>query len=136
MNTTDFEQRVMNGYCEPTSEASQPRVPRDFHESTGKATDRQASGARGQDASLDSVLKFAKGIQTKVKDNPYIVPIAIGGAAFTIGVLASSRILRKVVFFAGAYVLKYAIENAPKDEIMDFAKKVITDSFRASSAAA
>ena len=95
---------------------------------------QQAQGGGGG-VSLDSLLKFAKDIQGKVKDVPYIVPIAIGGAAFAIGVLASSRILRQLTLLAGGYVVKYAIQNAPKDQILDFAKKVVTDSFQASSKA-
>ncbi|XXT17809.1 hypothetical protein WME94_47005 [Sorangium sp. So ce429] len=95
---------------------------------------QQAQGGDGG-MSLDSLLKFAKDIQGKVKDVPYIVPIAIGGAAFAIGVLASSRILRQLTLLAGGYVVKYAIQNAPKEQIIDFAKRVVTDSFKASSRA-
>ncbi|WP_437925932.1 hypothetical protein WMF37_43890 [Sorangium sp. So ce291] len=95
---------------------------------------QQAQGGDGG-MSLDSLLKFAKDIQGKVKDVPYIVPIAIGGAAFAIGVLASSRILRQLTLLAGGYAVKYAIQNAPREQIIDFAKRVVTDSFRASSKA-
>ncbi|XXX75117.1 hypothetical protein WMF30_46425 [Sorangium sp. So ce134] len=94
----------------------------------------QAQGGEGG-MSLDMLLKFAKDVQSKVKDVPYIVPIAIGGAAFAIGVLASSKILRQLTLLAGGYVVKYAIQNAPKEQIVDFAKKVVSDSFRASSRA-
>lgn len=94
----------------------------------------QAQGGEGG-MSLDMLLKFAKDIQGKVKDVPYIVPLAIGGAAFALGVLASSKILRQLTLVAGGYVVKYAIQNAPKDQIVDFAKKVVSDSFRASSRA-
>jgi hypothetical protein len=84
--------------------------------------------------SLDALLKFARDVQGKIKDVPYIVPIAIGGAAFAIGVLASSKILRQLTLLAGGYVVKYAIQNAPKEEILGFAKRVVSDSFRASRA--
>ncbi|WP_437325172.1 hypothetical protein [Sorangium sp. So ce381] len=92
----------------------------------------QTQGGEGA-VSLDMLLKFAKDIQAKVKDVPYIVPIAIGGAAFTIGVLASSKILRQLTLLAGGYAVKYAIQNVPREPIVDFAKKVVSDSFRASS---
>ena len=85
--------------------------------------------------SLDMLLKFAKDIHAKVKDVPYIVPIAIGGAAFAIGVLASSKILRQLTVLAGGYAVKYAIQNVPREPIIDFAKKVVSDSYRASSSA-
>ncbi|WP_437936216.1 hypothetical protein [Sorangium sp. So ce341] len=99
-----------------------------------ESSSQQAQGGDGA-MSLDMLLKFAKDVQSKVKDVPYIVPIAIGGAAFAIGVLASSKILRQLTLLAGGYVVKYAIQNAPKDQIVDFAKKVVSDSFRASSRA-
>ncbi|WP_437525938.1 hypothetical protein WME79_40010 [Sorangium sp. So ce726] len=95
---------------------------------------QQAQGGEGA-VNLDMLLKFAKDIQTKVKDVPYIVPIAIGGAAFAIGVLASSKILRQLTLLAGGYAVKYAIQNVPREPIVDFAKKVVSDSYRASSRA-
>ncbi|AUX47195.1 hypothetical protein SOCE26_087070 [Sorangium cellulosum] len=101
---------------------------------SGAQEPQQAQGGEGG-VGLDALLKFAKDVQSKVKDVPYIVPIAIGGAAFAIGVLASSKILRQLTLLAGGYVVKYAIQNAPKDQIVDFAKKVVSDSFRASSRA-
>ncbi|WP_438039521.1 hypothetical protein [Sorangium sp. So ce128] len=94
----------------------------------------QTQGGEGA-VSLDMLLKFAKDIQTKVQDVPYIVPIAIGGAAFAIGVLASSKILRQLTLLAGGYAVKYAIQNVPREPIIDFAKKVVSDSYRASSRA-
>ncbi|WP_437598157.1 hypothetical protein [Sorangium sp. So ce590] len=97
-----------------------------------ESSSQQAQGGEGG-VSLDMLLKFAKDIQGKVKDVPYIVPLAIGGAAFALGVLASSKILRQLTLVAGGYVVKYAIQNAPKDQIIDFAKKVVSDSFKASS---
>jgi hypothetical protein len=97
-----------------------------------ESSSQQAQGGEGG-VSLDRLLKFAKDIQGKVKDVPYIVPLAIGGAAFALGVLASSKILRQLTLVAGGYVVKYAIQNAPRDQIVDFAKKVVSDSFRASS---
>lgn len=99
-----------------------------------ESSSQQAQAGEGG-MSLDMLLKFAKDIQGKVKDVPYIVPLAIGGAAFALGVLASSKILRQLTLLAGGYVVKYAIQNAPKDQIADFAKKVVSDSFRASSRA-
>ncbi|MGK3999720.1 hypothetical protein [Sorangium sp. So ce1024] len=111
-----------------------------IHEGGSHEPGAQESGpqqAQGGDGgmSLDMLLKFAKDVHGKVKDVPYIVPIAIGGAAFAIGVLASSKILRQLTLLAGGYAVKYAIQNAPKEQILDFAKKVVTDSFRASSKA-
>ncbi|WP_437481473.1 hypothetical protein [Sorangium sp. So ce1014] len=97
-----------------------------------ESSSQQAQGGEGG-VSLDMLLKFAKDIQGKVKDVPYIVPLAIGGAAFALGVLASSKILRQLTLVAGGYVVKYAIQNAPRDQIVDFAKKVVSDSFKASS---
>ena len=130
----DIEQPFMNGYREPLHAASPPEVPRDFHELTDPAPGQQASGAPDEEASISPFMKLAKDLSAKVKDAPYLVPIAIGGVAFTIGVLVSSRILRNVVFMAGTYAIKEAIANVPKGALLDLAMKVIGGSPSASRA--
>jgi hypothetical protein len=105
-----------------------------IHEGSQEPSAQQAQGGEGA-MSLDMLLKFARDIQGKVMDVPHIVPIAIGGAGFALGVLASSKILRQLTLLAGGYVVKYAIQNAPKEQIVGFAKKVVSDSYRASSRA-
>ncbi|MGK4001880.1 hypothetical protein WMF31_04610 [Sorangium sp. So ce1036] len=127
MTTIGNEQYASSEYRNGTYEgAAQEPGAHASHASQGQDSD---GGMR-----LDVLLKLARDVQGKIKDVPYIVPIAIGGAAFAIGVLASSKILRQLTLLAGGYVVKYAIQNAPKEEILGFAKKVVSDSFRASRA--
>ncbi len=126
MSTIGNEEYTPGGYQNGIYE------PGSGTQESGAQGSQQGSQSQGGGVTLDVLLKFAKDVQSKVKDVPYIVPIAIGGAAFTVGVLASSRILRQLTFLAGGYVVKYALQNAPKEQIIDFAKKVITDSFHAS----
>ncbi|WP_437588173.1 hypothetical protein [Sorangium sp. So ce1000] len=126
MTTIGNDQYTSGGYKNGVYEG-------DAHESGSREPGAQQAQSGEGGVSLDMLLRFAKDIQGKVKDVPYIVPIAIGGAAFTIGVLASSKILRQLTLLAGGYVVKYAIQNVPKEPIIDFAKKVVSDSYRASS---
>jgi hypothetical protein len=124
-----------NGYRDPGMHGGIHR-DEDLSGSKGtasaQASKTQASQQGQQDDSINlaKILSFAKDMQKQVKDIPYIVPIAVGGVAFTLGVLASSRILRQVVFMAGSYGLKQAIAAAPKDQIMDFAKKAVIDAIK------
>lgn len=131
MNQIGTEQTYPNGYREQTpgtgaSDYSSVATSK----TTSQTTEKTAKGAKGDEPNVDSIANFARAIQTKVKEIPYIVPITIGGVAFTLGVLASSRILRQAVLIAGGFAVRYAIKNAPRDEIMTFAKKVVTNSFK------
>jgi len=94
----------------------------------------QKSAGQGEGMRFGQIMNFAKDVQTKVKDIPYIVPIAFGGAGFVLGVLASSRILRQVVLFAGSYALKQAVKNAPTDEMLSIAKKMVIDAIQRQAA--
>jgi len=49
-------------------------------------------------------------------------------------VLTSSRILRQMVIIAGGYAVKEAVKNAPKDEMMAFAKKMLVDAIQRQNA--
>jgi hypothetical protein len=74
---------------------------------------------------MDSLIQSAQRLTSSVVKSQYSLPIAIGGAAFILGALASSKILRQLVLVAGAYAVKYAIANAPKDEMLEFAKNFV-----------
>lgn len=143
MNTSGTEQYTPNGMRDQTAGSPGRSETMNQGGQTSSGYAGQTSGAAGQTSgstgrktsekpegvSIDSLMNFARDIQTKVKDVPYLVPIAIGGAGFVLGVLASSRILRQMVVIASGYAVKYAVENAPKDEVLSFAKKIIVDSF-------
>ncbi len=88
-----------------------------------------ASGSVQTGGQMDSVIQTAQRVGSQMMKSPYSLPIAIGGAAFVLGALASSRILRQLVFFGCAYAVKYAVANAPKDQIADYAKNFIKASF-------
>jgi hypothetical protein len=138
MNTFGIEQHNPSIYRDRESTSSAGHADASYKTSSTaeQAPGKQTSGAQEHDEmSIGSILTFAKDIQAKTKEFPYLVPAMIGGAAFALGVLASSRILRQLVLMAGGYAVKYAIQNAPKDEMLSFAKKVMTDSFRAANAA-
>ena len=151
MNTNGIDQYTPSNHHEPMTgvNGSQPHASRESfgaarepfgatHKpfgATESAANKQASGAPKATLSIDTLLKFANDLKTKAQNVPYLIPIAAGGVGFTLGVLASSRILRKVALLGGAYGVRYAIQNAPKDEILSFAKKVVTDAFHAANAA-
>lgn len=121
-----------NGYRDPGMHGGIHR-DEDLSGSKGTASaqgSKPQAGQQDDSINLAKILSFAKDMQKQVKEIPYIVPIAVGGVAFTLGVLASSRILRQVVFMAGSYGLKQAIASAPKDQIMDFAKKAVIDAIK------
>lgn len=96
----------------------------------GQATSQSpgASGSEQGGSQMDSLIQAAQRITSRVAKSQYSLPIAIGGAAFLLGALASSRILRQIVLIAGGYAVKYAIAHAPKDEIVDFAKNFVKTS--------
>jgi hypothetical protein len=121
-----------NGYRDPGKHGGIHR-DEDLAGSAGTAgaqASKPQASQQDDSISFGKILSFAKDVQKQVKEIPYIVPIAIGGVAFTLGVLASSRILRQVVFMAGSYGLKQAIAAAPKDQIMEFAKKAVVDAIK------
>jgi hypothetical protein len=137
MNPTATDRSYPNGYRETTGIGASepytgagPTYPSTTDKPAAKSYAGQQEGGEAKATNLDSIANFAKAIQTKVKGVPYIVPIAIGGAAFTLGVLASSKILRQLTLLAGAYAMRYALQNAPKDQIMGFAKEVIVNTFK------
>lgn len=138
-----------NGYREPSSfeqsyrdQSAREPSPREtvrqsegFSEETGVSTARaQRSTDQGEGMRLGQIVNFARDVQAKVKEIPYIVPIAAGSAGFVLGVLASSRILRQLVFIAGGYAVKEAVKSAPKDEMLAFAKKLVVDAIQRQSA--
>jgi hypothetical protein len=93
--------------------------------SGGGQASSQSSGGGSQ---MDSLVQTAQRITSQMVKSPYSLPIAIGGAAFVLGALASSKILRQLVLVAGAYAVKYAMANAPKDEMLEFAKNFVKTS--------
>lgn len=100
----------------------------DFSAQSGQsgASTQSTQGQQSKQSKQSELGQFAQ----RVRDIPYIVPVAIGGAAFLLGVLASSKILRTAVMLAGTYALKYAVQNAPKQEMMDYAKKIVVDAIK------
>lgn len=129
MNQIGTEQTYPNGYRETTTGTGASDYS-SAGAATKQTTGQGAQGGKSDETNIDSIANFARAIQSKVKDIPYIVPLTVGGVAFTLGVLASSRILRQVVLIAGGYAVRYALKNAPRDEIVTFAKKVVTNSFK------
>jgi hypothetical protein len=135
MNPTGTEHSYPNGYRE-TSGTTEPYAGVGQSYTGSVSTDKPAGSKpyaapqKEEGSNLDSIANFVRTVQTKVKEIPYIVPIAIGGAGFALGVLASSRILRQLTFLSCAYAMKYALQNAPKDQIMGFAKEVLTNTFK------
>lgn len=100
----------------------------DFSQQSGQsgASTQGAQSKQSQQGKQSELGQFAE----RIKGIPYIVPVTIGGAAFLLGVLASSKILRTAVLLAGTYALKYAVQNAPKQEMMDYAKKIVVDAIK------
>jgi hypothetical protein len=96
--------------------------------SGGQASSQSSGSAQGGGSQMDSLVQTAQRITSQVVKSQYSLPIAIGGAAFILGALASSKILRQLVLVAGAYAVKYAIAHAPKDEMLDFAKNFVKTS--------
>jgi hypothetical protein len=94
-----------------------------------------SSPAEASESGVDQVKQTAQRIGSQMWGSPYSLPIAIGGAAFILGTLASSRILRQLVLLAGVYAVKYAVQNAPKDQIMDYAKNYVKAQFAQPKAA-
>jgi hypothetical protein len=92
-----------------------------------QAASRGVSGDPGKGINLRKIVSFAKEAQGTVMKVPYIVPIAAGTAGFVLGVFASSRILRQLALMAGTYALKEAVKTAPKDEILNFAKRTLLE---------
>lgn len=122
-----------NGYHDP-SKHGVSQHDEDLASSKGmtgvQASKPQASQQQNDSITFGKIVSFAKDVQKHIKEIPYIVPIAVGGVAFTLGVLASSRILRQAAFMASGYGLKQAIAAAPKDQIMEFAKKAVVDAIK------
>ena len=96
--------------------------------STASSGAQSAATSGSSQTSGQDFVQTAKSIGSKVSASPYTLPIAIGGVAFILGALASSKILRQIVLIAGGYAVKYAIQNAPKDEILDYAKNFVKSS--------
>jgi hypothetical protein len=128
-----------NGYREPglrdrTMQGDHVYGDVDPPKPQAAGADKAEGASKGQGIGLNQILNFAKDMQSKVKDIPYIVPIAAGAAGFVPGTLVSSRILRQIVLLAGGYAVKQAVAAAPKDEIFAFAKKVIVDAIESQRA--
>jgi hypothetical protein len=132
MNQYGTENTYPNGYREPTTSAGSTA---DYGQTGQTSTGQARQGGKDEGVNLDSIANFAKTIQSKVKDVPYIVPLTAGGVGFAIGVLASSRILRQLCLIAGGFAVRYAIKNAPRDQIMNFAKQVVANTYKQAQAA-
>lgn len=135
MNSTISDQNSTYGYRDQTSSTGTSQAGR-----SGQSISQPSSGSSSSSSAQTSptsgspqtsgqdFVQTAKNVGAKVTASPYTLPIAIGGVAFILGALASSKILRQIVLIAGGYAVKYAIQHAPKDEILDYAKNFVKSS--------
>jgi hypothetical protein len=127
-STTGSEQGSSYSYpngATATGGSSQAGRGTSTQSSESSSGGQASSSAQGGGSQMDTLMQAAQRITSQVAKSPYSLPIAIGGAAFLLGALASSKILRQLVLIAGGYAVKYAITHAPKDEMVDFAKNFV-----------